>query len=516
MRALLVHRLLLFALFPTVLAALLASPALAVQDTNVAVSVVTPSTAIVVVKTDIASDVSIEYGSAPGIYSSTRTSSAANRHEVQLDSLSVDSTVYYRVSIAASGNPADAIVLPERTFSTTRPPGSPFRFGVLGDNRPSPASPISQPPVFSTIIGQMAGENLDFALHAGDLIFGEPADTDARNEQKYNALFSVTGLLTDAVPMYTAVGNHEWISYAQNRAGYEREFALPVNNGLNAATDGEEYYSFENGDTHFIVLCTEIPGQEGLVTGAQFTWLRDDLTGSTKPWTIVILHRPLFGGTRLTEPWFDPGKVWGQANRDAVLTLFEQYGVDLVFAGHEHFYHHHVDNGIHYVISGGAGSPLYDLPLLGPGDIYGAKVNHHVIVEETSDSLAVTAIDSSGNQLESFTLGEPTLMLSQGAVYWNTFADYTTGLLSVDFVMGNSGPGDAQNASIVYLSSSNGVTPYTDTPVVFGDLKAGQNATATVQYVVPPSVKVFRATNYATCEGLSGGLFAFPGPPPGF
>lgn len=510
------HRILLFTLFIAVFCGVLAAPALAVQDTNVAVSAITPTTAVVVVKTDVVSDISIDYGSASGAYKQSRSSSTMSRHEVLLDGLAPGSTVFYRVTINASGDPSDTLLLPEASFSTVKSAGSLLRFAVVGDNRPPYTNPIVQPPIWSTIVSQLNSENPDFVLHAGDIIYGAASDTAAQNEEKYDAFFSVTSPLTDSVPMYTAVGNHEWIRSDQNRAGYEREFTLPVNNGSDAATYPEEYYSFDNGDTHFVILCTEIPGQEGLVAGAQYTWLSDDLMNSARPWTIVMLHRPLFAGTHANDPWFDPTKTWGQANRDAVLSLFQQYGVDLVFEGHEHFYHHHVDNGIHYVISGGAGAPLYDPPPLSTGDVYGAKVNHYVMVEETADSLAVTASDATGVQLESFTLGSPSLTLSQGAVYWESYADYTIGLLSVDFIMGNGGPGDAEDTNLVYLDSSNGVTPYTGTPVAFGNIKKGQTATATIRYLVPPGVSFFRTTNYATCLDLAGGLHAFPGPAPAF
>ncbi len=510
------YRLLLFLILSVAIIAGAASPALAIQDTNVAVSVVTPTSAVLVVKTDTTSDVTVEYGSAPGAYTFTRSAPAAVRHEITLDSLTPSSTVYYRVMITATGNPADSIVLAERSFNTTKSPGIPFSFAVVGDNRPAPNNPVNQPPVWSTLVGMMMGDNLDLVLHSGDIVESPWEETAQQNEAKYDAFFSVTKPLTASVPLYTAVGNHEGIQYAANRAGYERAFTLPVNNGASAAVDGEEYYSFDNGDTHFIVLCTEMPGDQALVKGDQLAWLEQDLAGAAAKWTVVMLHRPFFSGTHALDPWLNPGSLVGQANKSTLLSLFGQYGVDIVFEGHDHYYQHHEDNGIQFVITGGGGSPLYDLPAPGPGDIFGARVNHYVKVDETADSLAVTAIDSTGAQLESFNLGNPSLGLSQGSVYWGSLADYEAGLLSVDFIMSENGPGDARAVQIVYLASSNGVTPVTATPVNFGDLKVGESATATVQYLVPPGVSFFRAANYAACFDLAGVRHEFPGAPPAF
>ena len=50
-----------------------------------------------------------------------------------------------------------------------------------------------------------------------------------------------------------------------------------------------------------------------------------------------------------------------QALRATLVPLFEQYGVDVVFSGDDHFYRHSLRNGIHYIITGGGGAPLHDV-----------------------------------------------------------------------------------------------------------------------------------------------------------
>ena len=41
--------------------------------------------------------------------------------------------------------------------------------------------------------------------------------------------------------------------------------------------------------------------------------------------------------------------------------MFEKYRVSAAFFGHDHNYQHYLKNGIHYVITGGGGAPLYDV-----------------------------------------------------------------------------------------------------------------------------------------------------------
>ena len=495
----------------TALLLLAAAPALAVQSLNVAVSKVAPTSAVLVVKADVTANVQVDYGSAPGVYSFTKTSNGLSRHEVLLDSLTPSSLVYYRVIITDSANPAASITLPEKSFHAARAAGQSFSFAAAGDNRPSGGT--VQPAVWNTIVGQMGAENLDLSLNVGDIIYGLPTDTLAQNEAKYDGFFAATAPLTATVPLYVAVGNHEDINYANNKAGYENQFTLPVNNGLDAATYGEEYYSFDNGDTHFIALCTEIPAQLGLVTGNQKLWLQQDLAVNTKPWIVVWFHRPMYGGTHTSDPWTDVTNTAGQQNKAELQALFTQYHVNLVLEGHEHLYHHHVEGGVNYVITGGGGAPLYPAPPLGAGDIFTVSTYEHVKIDETPSLMHVTAIDSTGATLESFTLNGPNLHLAQNRTYWASYADYVNHDLSVDYSITNSG-GDATNLRVVYLTSSNGVLPLTGTPSPLGSLASGASVPATIHYLVPTGVSTFRTTTYVTCSDPFGGSYSYPGPAP--
>jgi len=499
----------------TIILLMLAAPAFAVQQKNIAVSKVGPDSAVLVVKADVASDVTVEYGTSPGSYLNTRTSDGLVRHEVLLDSLAPSSTVYYRVTISDSSDPLDSITLPEKSFHTTRSAGESFRYAVSGDNRPWSNTTV-QPAMWSTIVGQMVAEGPDLALNVGDIIYGVDTDNYAQNDAKYDGLSASTTPLTVTAPFYVAAGNHERLFAAVSRAGYEREFTFPVNDGAEAATYGEHYYSFDNGDTHFIALSTEIPGQEGMITGSQKAWLEQDLAANTSRWTVVFMHRPLYAGMHANDPWVNLSNSAGQQNRSDILALFSQYQVDLVFEGHEHFYHHHVDGDTHYVVTGGGGAPPSSPPPLGAGDVFAASAYEHVLVDETASMLTVTAVNSSGATLESFTIGSPApaLGLQQDRVYWGSYADYVLNDLSVDYTLTNSG-GDATDVQVVYLVASSMVLPLTETPVLLGDLPfGGTSGTVTIHYLIPSGVFAFRATTYVTCGDTSGGSYAFPGPVP--
>src|SRR5659263_669053 len=245
------RRVLVILIFVTALMLAVAGPALGVTTRNVAVSKVTGTSAVLVVKSDVTSNVTVEYGQVPGINTAMAAGYGAARHELSLVGLSASSTVYYRVTITDAAAPSTSVTLPEKSFHTARAPGESFSFAVAGDNRPA-----------SDTVVQMAAENVDLALDVGDIIYRTGSDTLAQNVAKYEGLFALTKQLTYSTPYYVAAGNHERLNYANSKAGYDQEFTFPVNNGADAATYGEHYYSFNNGDTHFIALSTEIPGQE--------------------------------------------------------------------------------------------------------------------------------------------------------------------------------------------------------------------------------------------------------------
>lgn len=492
-----------------------AAPAWAVESRNVAVSKVTQTSVVLVVKADVTADVTVEYGVSPGTYTQSQTSLAQERHEIALSGLAPSSPVYYRVTIVDSADPGSSVVLPEKSFRTSRLPGESYSFAVAGDNRPA-SNTVTQPAGWYTIVGQMAAENLDLTLNVGDIIYGMGSDTLSQNVARWDGYFAVTTQLTQTSPHYPALGNHERVNYANSRAGYEQELTLPVNNGGDAGTYGEHYYSFDNGDTHFVALSTEIPGQEGLIIGNQKAWLEQDLEATSATWIVVYMHRPLFSGVHPNDPWVNTGNATGQQNKADIHDLFVLRGVDVIFEGHDHYYLRHVEDGIQYIITGGGGAPLSGQPVLRDGDVFGASAFEHVKVDVTPANLHISAIDSGGSTLESFTIGAPTLSLAHLSTYWPSYGAYMERELAVDYSVTNNGAGDATNLQITYLAASNGATALTAAPVALGDLTLHQGRSFTIEYHVPEGMSAFRATTYMTCNDLGGTAYAFPGPAPSY
>jgi hypothetical protein len=78
------------------------------------------------------------------------------------------------------------------------------------------------------------------------------------------------------------------------------------------------------------------------------TWLVNSLQASDAEWKICYFHHPLYSS----------GESHGSAVelRFLLEPIFVKYGVQVVFAGHEHFYERlKPQSGVSYFIAGGAG-----------------------------------------------------------------------------------------------------------------------------------------------------------------
>jgi predicted phosphodiesterase len=162
----------------------------------------------------------------------------------------------------------------------------------------------------------------DFAIMLGDNLYGseDPSDYIEKFEKPYRPL------LDGGVKFYASLGNHDEPA---------QRFYKPFN------MDGKRYYTFEKGDAAFFVLdSTYMPPP-------QVDWLRKELEGNDKKWKIAYFHHPIYSSGERHGSEMDL--------RALVEPLFLQHGVDVVFAGHEHFYERlKPQQGIYYFVQGGA------------------------------------------------------------------------------------------------------------------------------------------------------------------
>ena len=169
-------------------------------------------------------------------------------------------------------------------------------------------------------IMQSAG-GYDFVLNAGDM-----ADNGDNFNQWGWALNENAEFFGNTSTISTA-GNHEDEGGKLSDFHYYDPF-LPAQD-----TDTGLYFSFDYATAHIIVLNTNDADAKNGLSDAQFKWLKADLEqNSDAKWTFVLMHKSLYSGGSHS---FD-GDV--EAMRAQLVPVFYKYGVDIVFAGHDHTY----------------------------------------------------------------------------------------------------------------------------------------------------------------------------------
>jgi 3',5'-cyclic AMP phosphodiesterase CpdA len=115
---------------------------------------------------------------------------------------------------------------------------------------------------------------------------------------------------------------------------------------------GPLYYSFDHENSHFVVLNNAFAQS---FDAEQFSWLKKDLAANQKAHTFVFMHRPVFDPSEIY-----PGYIMsGREVIEELMALFKKYKVDYVFAGHIHGFAWAARDGVKYIVTAGAGSPLY-------------------------------------------------------------------------------------------------------------------------------------------------------------
>lgn len=163
----------------------------------------------------------------------------------------------------------------------------------------------------------------EFALLMGDNMYGgeKAEDFKVKFENVYKQL------LDDKVKFYATLGNHD----ESNQRFY-------VHFNMN----GEEYYRFKKGNVAFYSL------NSNYMDKRQLKWLEGELAKDTSEWKIAFFHHP---------PYSSGGKHGSDMGlREVIEPIFVKYGVNAVFAGHEHFYERiKPQKGVYYFISGAGG-----------------------------------------------------------------------------------------------------------------------------------------------------------------
>ncbi|UCD84982.1 MAG: metallophosphoesterase family protein [Deltaproteobacteria bacterium] len=302
------------------------------------------------------------------------------QHEVVINGLLPSTEYHYQVTSVA-------VPSEDSTFTTAGTISEPFRFVVHGDNR---TNHDDHRKVVEAIISGTGKP--DLIVNTGDLV------GSGMLLAEWDKFFEIEQPLLKSSPLFPSFGNHE-LGGAHIFKGY---FSLPENTGSGL------YYSFNYGNSHFIIINTE----EDFTSGSdQYNWANSDLTAAKSDPNIqhifASFHRPAYSS----------GNHGGnEAIVTSLVPLFTENDVDIVFSGHDHNYERCQDpeldlnnpEGTVYIVTGGGGAPLYSKDDQNEANnpfsigVFHSKL-HFCQVDVSGSDITVKVFNTDGNIIDSFT-----------------------------------------------------------------------------------------------------------------
>lgn len=293
-------------------------------------------------------------------------------HEAHLCGLEPDTTYRYQI---VSGD-ATSPIYELRTAPEPSPDGE-ITIAVAGDSR-------GGYDVWARLAAELAARAPDLVIWSGDTVLL------GQLQPEWDAFFAAGEPLFTRVPIVAAHGNHE-----VNAINHYAQFMLPGD---------EENYAVRYGPIRLVTV-NDSPLAPADLDGRIRSFLVRALAEPPAPWTLVDHHRPMYSSS------FHGSDL---ALRASWAPLFEDAGVDLVINGHEHSYERTVpmrgdapaETGPVYVVSGGAGAPLYEVG----SDVWtatSASTYNALTIRARPGLLQVEAFDPDGAVIDRFALTKP-------------------------------------------------------------------------------------------------------------
>ncbi len=296
-----------------------------------------------------------------------------HQHSYTITNLTPSTIYYYRVSAGQEIYTGTFRSAPETEADN-------ISFFAYGDTR-------SNPGIHNQVAAAMVAayyDDTDFhsiIISAGDLVSNGDSES-IWDSEFFDPAYSGIQEMLASLPYQSCIGNHEGSGTL-----FKKYFPYPFVDG--------RYWSFDYGPAHFVVVDQYISYGPG---SAQLAWIENDLASTTKRWKFIYLHEP---------GWSAGGHSNNTTVQNYVQPLCEEYGVSIVFGGHNHYYARAVVNNIQHITTGGGGAPLYQPDPNYPHIVSTAMKYHFCKVKLELDTLKFMALTPAGEFIDSFTILNP-------------------------------------------------------------------------------------------------------------
>ena len=199
----------------------------------------------------------------------------------------------------------------DHTFTTIDPTANRFEWIAIADHGMSEEGLQVSDALIADGEAQMVTISGDISYANGD-------------QSMWDDYFDIQQASMVGIPWMTAVGNHE----DETGRGFE---AYEHRLDADGVVEVEPFwYSRDVPGVHLVFMSTEHAFDS---SSSQYGWLASDLASVDRaltPFVVVLGHKPMYSSNSYHGSEVDL--------RDALEALYVEHGVDLVIAGHDHFY----------------------------------------------------------------------------------------------------------------------------------------------------------------------------------
>ncbi|UCE99910.1 MAG: metallophosphoesterase family protein [Planctomycetota bacterium] len=320
-----------------------------------------------------------------------------HQHKHTIDNLVPGSKYYYQVTAGEDEYVGTFFAAPDDSAET-------LKFLAYGDTR---TYPTDHNKVCSKMVDAFVADEgyQTFTLLSGDFVGSGTSEEDwdieyfggvgpgyyyddDGNDVDPNYYWDTSSMLAN-LPINACVGNHEALSQTL----FPKYWPYPFVEGF--------YWSFEYGPALFVVIDQYRSARltdKGPKAHNQLPWLENTLKKSDKEWKFIVLHEPGYSAGGGHDDDVDV--------QELVQPLCLEYGVDIVFGGHNHYYARCVADGVQHLTLGGGGAPLREPePDYSEYVVYCEMVHHFGKVAIDGNILSFEAISADdGSVIDSFTI----------------------------------------------------------------------------------------------------------------
>jgi 3',5'-cyclic AMP phosphodiesterase CpdA len=249
-----------------------------------------------------------------------------------------------------------------------------------------------------------------FIINAGDLV------SEGYKDNLWGEWYDSMGFIAANVPSLAVPGNHELEKPAGTPKGeslpliWKQQFSYPQNGP--DIPENESYY-FDYQGVRFISLNVNMMENEKNFEAVkpmiekEAAWLEGALKDNPNHWTVVFQHQGMFSMAH------DRNYV---NMREALLLLYDKYGVDLVLQGHDHLYARSQKLAGGKIVAPDAPGTVYMISVSGP-KMY--EIDHRFeplmakvipntqmfqVIDVDGDQMRLRAYSSEGDLLDGFQL----------------------------------------------------------------------------------------------------------------